>query len=263
MSDEYDPERDRPTIPPAPGVPEITIGDTDFDGLSVEQQVTLETHQMLKRGATELFDEDGLLAKIGRHVAHIMQRVDAIPAETDTKLEMLKNALEHRFDTQIGELKEQLTAVQLKLGLHEERESGRLSVAPESAKDSPFVVLVVDDYTDVLQSIERVFEDRPGFMMVSASNGHDALKLLHAYKFDAVLSDLRMPGNGSTLLAHVKAECPNVAFVSMSAYEDRNTARQTLEAGAFGFLPKPFRSNDDLILTLTRACEYSRARARK
>ncbi len=54
-------------------------------------------------------------------------------------------------------------------------------------------VLVVDDDPVVGASFKRVLSGK-GYLVVSAENGYDALARIQAEKFDAVFTDLRMPG---------------------------------------------------------------------
>ena len=59
------------------------------------------------------------------------------------------------------------------------------------------------------------------------------------HDIDLVLLDLHMPGNhGLAGLAAIRAQCPAVAVVLVSANEDPHTVRRALDHGAAGYIPK-------------------------
>ncbi len=65
-------------------------------------------------------------------------------------------------------------------------------------------ILVVDDNEDNKQLLE-CFLDLYGYDFFSASNGHEALTLLHNEDFDLVLTDICMPGvSGNDLAKYIK-----------------------------------------------------------
>ena len=62
-------------------------------------------------------------------------------------------------------------------------------------------ILCVDDEPLVLEVIKKFFEHEPGFSVKTCTNGNDALELLNALEFDAILSDYSLPDiNGIDLL---------------------------------------------------------------
>jgi two-component system response regulator AtoC len=72
-------------------------------------------------------------------------------------------------------------------------------------------ILVVDDEPAIL----RVLADKlkgEGMVCQTASSGREALELLESHTFDAVISDLHMPGmNGLELLGEVSLKYPHTA----------------------------------------------------
>jgi two-component system response regulator HydG len=93
----------------------------------------------------------------------------------------------------------------------------------------------------------------------SAEDGAVATRMLHAEEFDVALVDLMMPNvGGLELLSHVKESLPGVEVVMMTAFGDVETAVNAVQAGAFHFLTKPFRSNDEVVLTVVKAAERRR-----
>ena len=73
------------------------------------------------------------------------------------------------------------------------------------------------------------------------------------------LVDLMMPKvGGLELLEHVRDKHDGVEVVMMTAFGDVETAVKAVRAGAYHFLTKPFRSNDEVVLTVTKAAERRR-----
>jgi DNA-binding NtrC family response regulator len=124
--------------------------------------------------------------------------------------------------------------------------------------DVPARVLVVDDEPTVRRSVARLLSSR-GMQVSSAEDGAVAIEMLRAGPFDVALVDLMMPNvGGLELLAHVKESLPGVEVVMMTAFGDVETAVTAVQSGAFHFLTKPFRSNDEVVLTVAKAAERRR-----
>ena len=118
-------------------------------------------------------------------------------------------------------------------------------------------ILIVDDE----QGIRRLLSyglGLAGFDCRDASGGPEALKLLETQPFDAVISDLRMPGtSGLEILKGVRETHPQVAFLMATAVDDVRVGIQAMKAGADDYLVKPFQFK--LVLTaLNRALERKR-----
>ena len=76
-----------------------------------------------------------------------------------------------------------------------------------------------------------------------------------------LITDVQMPGmSGVDLQSHLTAHghCPPVIFVT--AHPEASVRARALDAGAYGFLSKPF-SAESLIACLDRALEDSRSRS--
>src|SRR6185295_17644507 len=83
-------------------------------------------------------------------------------------------------------------------------------------------ILVVEDDPDVLSMIVTLL-GKYGYLIVSASNGEDGLKLAETYgdDIDLVLSDIVMPRmNGRELAATLKGARPKIKVVLMSGYDE-------------------------------------------
>ncbi len=76
--------------------------------------------------------------------------------------------------------------------------------------------------------------------------------------FDAVLTDLKMPGtDGLTLMRAVLADTPDVPVVLMTAFATVQTAVGAMKDGAFDYVQKPF-DNETMRAAIRRALERTR-----
>jgi CheY-like chemotaxis protein len=100
-------------------------------------------------------------------------------------------------------------------------------------------VLVVDDDPVVGASFKRVLSGK-GYVVVAAENGLDALAKMEGDKFDAVFTDLRMPGmDGLQVAEKIKASQPWVPVVLVTGYGSAANEARARAAGVVDFLRKP------------------------
>jgi putative two-component system response regulator len=100
-------------------------------------------------------------------------------------------------------------------------------------------VLIVDDDESIRVAMSR-FLQRCGYDVVSAGSGDQALHAFQLGGFDAVVSDVRMPGlSGPELVPRILERDPDVAVLMLSAINDALTAAQVLAIGASDYLVKP------------------------
>ena len=101
-------------------------------------------------------------------------------------------------------------------------------------------ILVVDD-EPLNRSILTELLSTMGFEAAEAGSPEEALRLLKEH-FDAVISDIRMPGyDGHTLCRNLRS-CPateNHIIIASSASVFADDQRRALDSGANDFLPKP------------------------
>lgn len=101
-------------------------------------------------------------------------------------------------------------------------------------------LLVVDDEPVVRISCQRTLEDE-GHAVKLLDRAEDAMAVLEAERFDAVLLDLKMPGmSGLELLGLIREQWPHLPVVIMTGYATRETKREAERQGATTWLPKPF-----------------------
>jgi|ERR1700676_205132 len=100
-------------------------------------------------------------------------------------------------------------------------------------------VLAVDDEPAACKLLALMLRP-PSFLCTTATNGEDALVALQHERFDALISDLQMPGiSGLDLLAQVRRSYPYVAFLVTTGVDDVEVGVQAMRFGADDYLVKP------------------------
>ena len=118
-------------------------------------------------------------------------------------------------------------------------------------------ILVVDDKELMRDSVGTMLS-RKGHAVTAASGGEAALERLAAREFDAIITDLQMPGmDGLALMQAVRERDERIPVILMTAFATVETAVGAMKSGAWDYITKPF-SGDDLLATVDRAVEHSR-----
>lgn len=113
-------------------------------------------------------------------------------------------------------------------------------------------VLVVDDDPAVLASLCEELTDE--FEVASADCGEAALARLAVERFDAIVSDVRMPGmSGVALLEQAAAIDSALVRVFLTGFADPDVAESARTSGAYK-LRKPW--GDELAIILANALEH-------
>ena len=100
-------------------------------------------------------------------------------------------------------------------------------------------VLVVDDEPD-LRTLYELTLLREGYRVEAAATLAEAWQQLKAHRFDAVITDMRLPdGLGLELLRGMLEQQRPERCVVMTAYGSAENAVEALKAGAFDYLTKP------------------------
>ncbi len=107
------------------------------------------------------------------------------------------------------------------------------------------VYLVVDDFEVMRKVIVGQLRLCGADRILTATNGAEALRILHREPIDMVLSDLSMPVmSGLELLKAVRADrrwC-GMPFIVITAEFDRHLIKEVIDAGVSDLLVKPFTS---------------------
>src|SRR5262245_32771487 len=101
-------------------------------------------------------------------------------------------------------------------------------------------VLVVDDEAVVRDGVTRVLSSE-GLRVAATDTGHSALEHPALASCRLVLCDLMLPDlPGLEVLKALRSARPDLAVVLTTGYATAENVTRALQAGATGFLPKPF-----------------------
>lgn len=117
-------------------------------------------------------------------------------------------------------------------------------------------VLCVDDETNVLRSLERLFFDAD-FELLAASSVEEGLAMLEKeWPVQVVVSDYRMPGmTGIDFLKQVYERWPETIRIVLSGYADTASVVDAINEGQiYKFIPKPW-NDDELKVAIDKAIE--------
>jgi DNA-binding NtrC family response regulator len=115
-------------------------------------------------------------------------------------------------------------------------------------------VLVVDDDAAMREMLASLLEDE-GVRCTPAANVEDALTQVREHGFDAVLSDIRMPGrDGIEFTGELRQLRPETPVILMTAFGSIDSAVDAMRAGAFDYVTKPFKRGA-ILASLERAFE--------
>lgn len=128
-------------------------------------------------------------------------------------------------------------------------------------KANPTTIFLADDDITVRRTLKAVFAECANYQVVgSAGNGMDAVEGCRKLRPDVALLDIQMPlldgiAAGRIILEKKYAKC----LVMLTAFSDRAYIQEAMDAGAFGYLTKPFEAEKilpTLELCIHRSREY-------
>jgi two-component system, response regulator PdtaR len=99
--------------------------------------------------------------------------------------------------------------------------------------------LLVDDNTAFAENLAEIIAD-VGDEAVVTTSGASALELVKTMRFDALVSDMRMPVmSGAQLVHHVRQIDPGLPAIVVTAYTADNDLEAARQEGLLAVLPKP------------------------
>ena len=110
--------------------------------------------------------------------------------------------------------------------------------APPAARGQR--VLLVEDERGAREGLQQVLTAL-GYEAVAAASGEEAVALPADPPFDALLTDLMLPGlHGVEVAAALRARWPRIQVIVMSGYAEDEALRRGVFEGQLRFLQKPF-----------------------
>ena len=117
-------------------------------------------------------------------------------------------------------------------------------------------ILLVDDHSLVRRGFRRMLEDESDMQVVGeASNGSEAVDLARKLKPQVIIMDCALQGeSGITATRAIVSALPETAVLMLSMHSEETLVRQSLEAGARGYILKN-ASDLDLATAIRRVLD--------
>jgi DNA-binding NarL/FixJ family response regulator len=101
-------------------------------------------------------------------------------------------------------------------------------------------VLLVDDHSLVRRGFRRMLEDEPDIVVAGeAGDGEEAVRLARSLKPNVIVMDCALPGvSGLVATRRILEHTPKAAILMLSMHSEDTLVRQSLDAGARGYMLK-------------------------
>ena len=120
---------------------------------------------------------------------------------------------------------------------------------PTDQKPEPLNILVVDDEPNIRKTLAVCLEAR-GHRVTAVGSPKDAMEEAALRVFDLAFVDLRLgTESGMDLISLLRAACPWLKIVVITAYASIDTAIEAIRRGAADYIPKPFKPDQVLLVT--------------
>jgi response regulator RpfG family c-di-GMP phosphodiesterase len=128
------------------------------------------------------------------------------------------------------------------------------------AEKTPAVLLFVDDESNVLKALRRLFHSE-NYVIYLAAGGAEGLEILRQHAVDLIISDMRMPEmSGAEFLAHAVEQWPETVRILLTGYADLQSTIDVINKGRiFSYCNKPW-NDEELKLLVRNALEQKRLR---
>src|SRR5882672_519909 len=126
----------------------------------------------------------------------------------------------------------------------------------------PRKILVVDDEPDLVELVAFNLEAE-GYMVITATNGLEALNRARAILPDLIVLDLMLPELDGLAVCEILHRLPSTApipIIMLTAWKSELTRIIGLEAGANDYVTKPF-SPRELVLRVNKTLKEHEERA--
>jgi two-component system response regulator HydG len=122
-------------------------------------------------------------------------------------------------------------------------------------------ILIVEDVVTFGLMLKTWFTKK-GFEARASISVADAKKEIELFQPNLIISDLRLPdGSGLDLLKWTKDKYPEIVIIMMTNYADIQTAVESIRAGAYDYIAKPF--NPEALMEKIDAINTSAAKDKK
>lgn len=131
---------------------------------------------------------------------------------------------------------------------------------PTSSFIAPAKVLIAEDEAIIRLDLKEMLEEEGLTVVGEAADGDAALRLAREKGPDLVIMDIKMPGLDGLSAAEKIVEDDLAAVLILTAFSQKDLVQRAAEAGALGYLVKPFQKSDLLPaieVALARHAEFA------
>ncbi|MEN0058486.1 MAG: response regulator [Bdellovibrio sp.] len=126
------------------------------------------------------------------------------------------------------------------------------SATPPKSTGSKGHLLIIDDESELREVLIALLEESTS-QISQAANGMDAIELLKIQKFDAILSDEKMPKkSGLDVLKWMRENHIDIPFIIHTGYGQKDMVQEAQRLGVYAFVDKPWNERA-LIQTVEEA----------
>ncbi|MGA1796475.1 MAG: sigma-54-dependent transcriptional regulator [bacterium] len=119
-------------------------------------------------------------------------------------------------------------------------------------------ILIIDDERSMCEFLAIMLK-REGYRVKFANTPKEGITLAQNEAFDLAVIDIRMPGmDGLSVLREIRKISPETLAIMITAYASTKTAVQAIKEGAYDYLTKPFKNNEEIKLVIHNALEKKR-----
>jgi FixJ family two-component response regulator len=119
------------------------------------------------------------------------------------------------------------------------------------------LISIIDDDESIRRTTTRLIESF-GFRAAAFESADAFLRSGQLHDTACLIVDVQMPDmNGLQLQSHLAAEGCGIPIIFITAYDDKESRRRAMQAGAVAFLGKPF-GDEQLLETIRSAIEHDK-----
>lgn len=119
------------------------------------------------------------------------------------------------------------------------------------------LISVIDDDESVRRTTKLLIESS-GYQAAVFESAENLLSSGQLEDTSCLIIDVQMPGmNGLQLQSHLAAAGSRVPIIFITAYDDKESCRRAMQAGAVAFLAKPF-SDQELFQTVRSVLRHGK-----
>ena len=124
-------------------------------------------------------------------------------------------------------------------------------------------VLIAEDEAIIRLDLKEMLEEEGLHVVGEAADGEAAVRLAAEKRPDLVIMDIKMPGMDGLTAAEKLAETGEAAVLILTAFSQKDLVERAAEAGAMGYLVKPFQKSDLMPAIQVALARHAQVRALK